>query len=142
MPGVNVGGMKPKPEAAWPFITDSMREMPGMEERRMFGCLAFYREGLLTLILTGEGEEPWNGVMVATDRAHHASLIAVLPVLRSHPVLGKWLYVSSASAEFEASAEFLVNLVRARDLRVGVAPKPKRARRPAGGRLSKKQKSR
>lgn len=108
----------------------------------MFGCLAFYRDGLLTLILTGEGDEPWNGVMVATDRERHASLTEEFSALVSHPVLGKWLYLSAASPAFESVAERLVGLVASRDARVGVAPKPKRAHGAKSRGPLKRQKSR
>lgn len=108
----------------------------------MFGCLAFYRDGLLTLVLTGEGDEPWNGALVATCRERHAALIAALPALASHAVLGKWLYVSASHPEFERTAAELVRRVGARDPLVGVRPKPKGARRGRLRPLSKKQKSR
>ncbi len=106
----------------------------------MFGLSAFYRAGELVLVLTGEGDEPWNGVMVATDRTRHAALVAEWPVLAPHVVLGKWLYLSCEHADFERVAEALVGLVADRDSRLGVVPKPKRPRRskglaaPAGGR--------
>ena len=95
----------------------------------MFGCTAFYRDGSLMLVLTGEGDEPWNGVMVATDRDRHEALIAGWPALRSHPVLGKWLYISCADPAFESVATALVRLVAARDSRIGVVPKPRKPRR-------------
>jgi hypothetical protein len=40
-------------------------------------------------------------------------------------VLPKWLYLSDATAHFEAVAERLVRLVRQRDARIGVDPKPR-----------------
>lgn len=108
----------------------------------MFGCLAFYRDGLLTLVLTGEGDAPWNGVLVATDRERHAALTREFPELVSHAVLGKWLYLPATSPAFERVAERLVGLVASRDARVGVAPKPKRAHGVKSRGPLKRQKSR
>jgi len=52
-----------------------------------------------------------------------------MPALQSHPVLGKWLYVSQDDPTFETIAEKMTVLVLARDPRVGVEPKPRRARK-------------
>jgi hypothetical protein len=75
------------------------------------------------------GEEPWRGVLVGTDRPHHASLRAEFPALAPHPVLPKWLYLPESNDDFEPVAARLVALSRRRDLRIGVAPKPKKRKR-------------
>lgn len=126
----------------WPWITDPLRELSEVDERRMFGFLAFYRFGKLALVLTGEGDEPWNGLCACTEREHHAALLAEFPALRSHPVLGKWLYISCEDSAFEKTALRLVTLVADRDPRLGVTPKPKRRRASPGRPVVKKQKSR
>ena len=43
-----------------------------------------------------------------------------------HPVLPKWLYLPESADGFERMAEKLVQLVRRRDPRIGVAPQPKK----------------
>lgn len=97
----------------------------------MFGAKAVYLDGRNTLCFCA-GEEPWRGLLVPTDRAHHASLRADFPDLQPHPVLGKWLYLPEAADAFERVAAELVRLARARDPRLGVQPqKPKRRARPA-----------
>lgn len=62
---------------------------------------------------------------MCTSHERHATLIAEMPALRPHPVLGKWLYVPQDDPVFETVAEKLTALVLARDPRVGVEPKPR-----------------
>lgn len=96
--------------------------------RSMFGAKAVYLDGRLMLCFC-HGEEPWHGVMVCTDRAQHAALLAELPVLTPHAVLPKWLYVSASADDFDRTATRVVELARRRDPRLGVAPKPRRQRK-------------
>ncbi|HWP66529.1 MAG TPA: hypothetical protein VNO26_11500 [Candidatus Limnocylindria bacterium] len=102
--------------------------------RSMFGCLACYAHGRLMLALAA-GRPPWDGLLVATAREHHEALQALVPALRVHPVLGKWLYLPAADGDFERAARLLAELARADDPRIGVEPsaRPRRARR-AGAR--------
>lgn len=93
--------------------------------RRMFGCDAAYLDGMLCLV-TGDRDEPWNGLLVCTSKEHHAALIGEMPALRVHPVLGKWLYISQADPAFEDAVEQIVARVLARDPRIGVEPKPRK----------------
>lgn len=136
--------MKPRVRAAgpWPWITEPVLEIPGAEERRMFGCHAYYRDGRILLVLTGEGDEPWNGVCACVEWEHHAAMKARLPALDEHPVLGKWLYVSSDSPVFEKTALELVRMAAKSDPLLGVVPKPKRRKAKAPRASVKKQKIR
>lgn len=93
--------------------------------RSMFGAKAIYVRGLIVLAFC-EGDEPWRGVLVATDRTHHESLCREIRGLTVHSILGKWLYLPEESGAFESSADSLVRLVQRRDPRVGVLPKPKK----------------
>jgi hypothetical protein len=105
--------------------------------RPMFGCLACYVHGRLVLVLA-DRRPPWRGLLVPTDRRHHAALRRALPALRPHPVLGKWLFLSAGAAHFEAEGRRLAGLARAGDPRLGVepesglrpSPRRGRARRP------------
>ncbi len=56
--------------------------------------------------------------------------MAQMPALRPHPVLGKWLYLPQDHEDFESLASAIVMGVRARDGRIGVAPR-RRARKTA-----------
>ncbi|ABE35964.1 hypothetical protein DR64_8388 [Paraburkholderia xenovorans LB400] len=95
--------------------------------KRMFGCDAAYIDGLLCLVAADRGE-PWNGLLVCTSQERHAALIAEMPALRPHPVLGKWLYVAQDDPAFEVVVARMTALVLARDPRVGVEPKPRKHR--------------
>jgi hypothetical protein len=93
--------------------------------RSMFGAKAAYLGGKLMLCFTAS-EEPWRGVLVCTEREHHASLRAEFPALIPHSILPKWLYLPEASSAFDRIAERLVALARQRDPRLGIIPKPRR----------------
>ncbi len=97
--------------------------------RAMFGAQAAYLDGKLHLCFMAK-TEPWRGVLVCTDRAHHVSLTRDFPALLTHPVLSKWLYLPESSDDFERDAERLVRLALRRDPRLGVAGS-KRNPRPA-----------
>jgi hypothetical protein len=95
--------------------------------RSMFGAKAAYLGGKLMLCFCAS-DEPWHGVLVCTEHAHHAALRAEFADLVPHPILPKWLYLSENAAGFERAATRLVSLARARDPRLGVTPKPKKKR--------------
>ena len=94
----------------------------------MFGTKVVYIDGRLTLCFSA-GDEPWRGVLVCTEHGHHASLQLEFPALVAHPILPKWLYLAESEDAFERVAERLVALVRQRDPRIGVAPKPRKQKR-------------
>jgi hypothetical protein len=93
----------------------------------MFGFVTCYLHGRFVLALADK-RPPWRGLLVPTERAHHAELRALVPELVVHPVLGKWLYLRDSAPELEASAHRLVALARADDPRIGVEPGKGRAR--------------
>lgn len=107
------------------WILDAFENEPTYIHKRMFGCDAAYIDGLLCLVAADRGES-WNGLLVCTSQACHASLSEEMPALRPHPVLGKWLYVPQDDPAFETVVEKLTQLVLARDERVGVEPKPRK----------------
>ena len=87
----------------------------------MFGLVTCYLHGRFMLALADK-RPPWRGLLVPTERTHHAALRALVPELVVHPVLGKWLYLRDSSPELEESAQRLVALARADDPRIGVEP--------------------
>ncbi|AVF40791.1 hypothetical protein [Pandoraea apista] len=97
--------------------------------RKMFGADVAYVHGMQCLCVI-DRDAPWDGLLVCTSHVHHASLIAEMPALRPHPVLGKWLYLPQGEAEFESVAQRLTAHVLAGDPRIGVEPKPRKPRRP------------
>jgi hypothetical protein len=100
--------------------------------RPMFGTKAAYVGGKLALCFSAR-REPWHGVLVATDHCHHESLRHEFSNLLPHPILPKWLYLPDASPRFEATVTKLVEAVRRRDPRIGIEPKPRRARSESRG---------
>ena len=110
------------------WLFEPLEGLPTFEERRMFGALAAYFNGLLVLALC-DTEEPWRGVLVPTDRDSHAALIAEFPALAPHPVLGKWLYLPESTSSFERDAQRLVERIRHLDPRIGVMPERKRTKK-------------
>lgn len=110
------------------WILEPLEREAGYTHRKMFGADAAYLDGLLYLIVA-DRDDPWNGVMVCTSQDRHAALLADLPQLLPHPVLGKWLYLPQSDEAFEATAAVLAELAVARDPRMGVAPKPRASRR-------------
>jgi len=96
----------------------------------MFGADVAYVHGVQCLAVI-DRDAPWDGLLVCTSREHHESLMAEMPALRPHPVLGKWLYVPQSEAEFESVAAHLTARVLAGDPRIGVEPKPRKPRKRA-----------
>lgn len=112
------------------WILEPLERDAGYMHRKMFGADAAYLDGLLYLIVA-DRDDPWNGVMVCTSQERHAALMADMPSLVPHPVLGKWLYLPQTDDAFEATAAAMAGLAVARDPRLGVAPKPKARRSKA-----------
>ncbi len=109
------------------WILEPLERDAGYSHRKMFGADAAYLDGLLYLIVA-DRDDPWNGVMVCTSQDRHAALLANMPSLKVHPVLGKWLYLPQSDDSFESIAATLAELAVARDPRLGVVPKPKARR--------------
>jgi hypothetical protein len=102
-------------------LVEDLLEEPTLLVSTMFGFVTCYLHGRFMLALADK-RPPWRGLLVPTERVHHAALRALVPELIVHPVLGKWLYLRDSCAELEASAQRLVALARADDPRIGVEP--------------------
>ena len=94
----------------------------------MFGCKGCYLYGRLVLVLAAR-EEPWNGLLIPTEKRYHKSLCREHKNLVTHPILKKWLYLPESNEDFEASARALVESILAHDPRIGVESKPKSPRK-------------
>ena len=110
---------------AW--LWEPLETDPSFVLRPMFGGKAVYLDGKLMCYFTDK-EEPWRGMLVATERAQHALLVAEFPDLVPHSILPKWLYLPESADTFERTAARLVGLARRRDPRIGVVPQPKKKR--------------
>ncbi len=109
------------------WLWEPLETDPGFVLRAMFGAKAVYLDGKLMCCFMAK-EEPWRGVLVCTEHAHHAALMADFPELVPHSILPKWLYLPESAESFERTATRMVELARRRDLRIGVVPRPKKKR--------------
>jgi hypothetical protein len=116
-----------KPDHPLQWLAEPLAGEPSFVLKSWFGGRTIMLHGLHHLFLTTQGE-PWQGVLVCTFHEHHASLRADFPALRTHPVLGKWLYLPESAETFERDARRLVQLARARDPRLGIPPSPRKKR--------------
>ncbi|MCZ6623506.1 MAG: hypothetical protein O7B35_04640 [Deltaproteobacteria bacterium] len=126
--------LRTKALRAHPFqwVVEPLSEEPSYIEKAMFGCKGCYLYGRLVLVLAARGREPWNGVLVPTEKKYHKSLRSNDANLVTHPVLKKWLYLPESKEEFEDSGRALVEAILANDPRIGVEPKTKSSSRKYG----------
>jgi hypothetical protein len=101
--------------------------------RPMFGCTAVYVDDKIVLVLRDRPGAPLdNGVWIATVVAHHGSLRAELPCMRSIGVLGAgttgWQVLPVDAPDFEEAVVHACALVKQRDARIGKVPAPRRPR--------------
>ena len=99
---------------------------PSFATRPMFGGLAVYLFGRMMLLLvepTKNGRWKWHGVLVCTDYAHHAAIIAEFPALAPHDVLEKWLYLDSHHPDFLTTKESVAEAIAQDDPRFGILPR-------------------
>lgn len=114
-----IGTAKPVHPHAW--LWEPVEQEPTFVLRSMFGAKAVYLHGLMKFCFTAS-EEPWHGMLVCTERAHHTALIEDFPALAPHPVLAKWLYLPESAPDFETAAVKLIRLAHQHDPRIGVTP--------------------
>lgn len=118
---------KARPDHPLQWLADPLLAEPTFVLKSWFGGRTIMLHGKHHLFLTTQ-DEPWQGMLVCTAHEHHASLRTEFPALVPHPVLGKWLYLSESTDDFERIARSLVQRVRANDPRFGILPSPKKKR--------------
>lgn len=100
--------------------------------KAFFGCHSIYvgEKILLTLRNKKEHEED-NGVWIATEAEHHASLQKIFPNMRSIKVFGgpssNWQILPVDAYDFEESVLPACELILKQDPRIGKIPKKKKA---------------
>ena len=129
---------KTKREHPLEWLAESVQLEPTFVFKAWFGGRSIMLHGKHQLFLTTQGE-PWQGVLVCTSHEHQPSLLAEFPALKKHPILGKWLYLPDTAETFERDALLLVQLARAKDPRLGVAPAPRKKRKQEKIRVRKKR---
>jgi hypothetical protein len=113
------------------WIFDAFEEHPSFFTKRMFGGLAAYLFGRLTMLLvepTISGRWKWHGVLICTHRAQHLAIVEEFPQLAPHDILKKWLYIDSRHDDFEQTMEQVAKAIARDDQRFGVGPQPARER--------------
>lgn len=114
------------------WICEAFAHHASFFTRRMFGGLAIYVFGRQMLVLiepTKTGRWNWHGVLICTDHAHHAAIVAEFPHLAPHDVLKKWLYIDSRHDEFELTMDRVARAIARDDGRFGIQPRPGKRRR-------------
>jgi hypothetical protein len=110
------------------WIFEPFVEHPTFFTRSMFGGLAAYlfeRQMLLLVEPTKNGRWNWHGVLVCTDRKHHASIKGEFPALVPHEFLRKWLFIDSAHEDFESTMDAVAKRVASNDARFGIVSLPR-----------------
>lgn len=113
--------------------------------RPMFGCLAVYvptRVGepdkIAVILREKTGDDPDNGVWLATTVEHHESLRREFPNMRSIKAFGKkvtgWQVLPADVPDFEEAALRACELVVAGDPRIGKIPGKKGSKGSRGTR--------
>lgn len=109
------------------WIVQLFQDHPTLFTKRMFGGLAIYlfaRQMMVLVEPTRSGRWRWHGVLICTDHAHHASIVAEFPQLAPHEVLKKWLYLDSRHDDFESAIERVAHAIARNDQRFGIEPSP------------------
>jgi len=119
---------KKKPQNPLLWVVDSIMEEPSYIDRAWFGCRAIYLHGKLMLVLCSD-EEPWNGLLIATEHRFHESIREDFDCVVRHPVLKKWLYLAEASEDFESVSSEIVEAISKGDQRFGVEPKERKPKK-------------
>jgi hypothetical protein len=115
------------------WVVGPLEDEPSYVSKAMFGCMGCYLYGRLVLVLAARGQEPWQGLLIPTDRKHHESLRHEHEHVVIHPVLKKWLYLPETQEDFEDDTCLLIQTILKNDPRIGVEPKTrpsKRRRKP------------
>ena len=87
-------GKRIKKQHPLSWVVEPLIEDPSYLEKPIFGCQAYYLHGRLALVLAS-GKEPWDGLLIPTEKQFHDSIKKDFNGVIQHPVLKKWLYVWS-----------------------------------------------
>jgi hypothetical protein len=119
---------KKTPKSPLQWVVEPIMEEPSYIDRAWFGCRAIYLHGRLMLVLCS-GEEPWNGLLIPTEKDFHQDIMREFNGMVQHPVLKKWLYLPENSEDFETASSEIIEVIRTGDQRFGIEPKERRSRK-------------
>ncbi len=118
-------------------------EQPSFVAKRMFGGVAVYLHGRISLVIM-EGSDPaWNGLLIPSRPERHAEIQRALPSTVSHSILYSWLYLPLESDAFEDEAQKLIRLLRVDNPLYGVEKsltKPRKNKKTPAAKKNHKKK--
>jgi len=131
---------KSKKGPKFSFVLEELLDSPlghRVRTRPMFGCHAVYVDQRIVFILRQKDDRKTrrdNGVWVATQPEHNASLLRDFPMLRPVELFTArgdkgfygWLNLPDSDDSFEETALTLCRLVIAGDPRIGKIPNSRR----------------
>jgi hypothetical protein len=114
------------------FIVERLEKLRPVV-RPMFGCSAVYSgEKILAALRKKEPGDPDNGMWIATNHEHHASLKKDLPSMRTIQIFGVresgWQNIPEDADSFEEDVLKACDLILKGDQRIGKIPKTKKKR--------------
>ncbi len=124
------------------YLFESLSEDPTYFRKPMFGALAIYCYGkMLFLLSESPGDRTyknkkfkfdiWDGLLICTDYSVQDKLINKFPCLIQHPVLPKWLYLTTQTEDFEYLANKLIHMAKNQNPYIGITPKHSKKKRKA-----------
>ena len=126
--------MKPPAKKTIPFefVLENLSRID-VTVKAFFGCHSIYVGDKILLTLRNKKEHTEdNGVWIATEAEHHASLQKLFPNMRSIKVFGgpssNWQILPADADDFEESVILVCELILKRDARIGKIPKKKKAK--------------
>ena len=124
-------------EFSFLYFFEELMDSPEFFTKKMFGGLAVYYGNKMVAVLVEDPksttwakkdykEEIWYGVMIPTSKEWQLELKKLIPALKPHLLLKKWLYLSARGEDFESDMEKILSLIKKRDHRIGIFPKTKK----------------
>lgn len=117
--------------------------------KHMFGGFGYYHnEKMILAIFESFGDRSyknltfdfdiWNGCLFPAERENHDEIKKKFPILISHPVLPKWLYLPSQTEDFDFHAENILKEIRRQSKLFGVIPKSKKTKNSKKAKVEKR----
>lgn len=111
-------------------LLDPLVEQPSFVAKRMFGGVAVYLHGRISLlIMENAGDRAWNGVLIPSRPERHTEIQRALPSAIQHSILRSWLYLPIDCDGFEDEARKLVRFLCVDNPLYGVEKKLIKARK-------------
>lgn len=111
------------------------------ERKSMFGGFAYYYNSKMILLTFEDAKTNsykkiklnypiWHGCLFPVEREYHPQILQKFSALSNHPVLPKWLYLPSATENFEEEFTKIIKHVLKNTDIWGIIPKSKNKKKP------------